>query len=181
MNIAYTTSVGRGETDLLLHDFADALIKNGHIPAGTVQINSECNVPGRCDMDVRILPEGPVIRISQSLGKASKGCRLDASALETAVGLADTALDTEAECLIVNKFGKQEAAGSGFRPVIAKAMELGIPVIVGLGRQNWDAFQEFTGGMAHELQPNLKALKDWFLASREPETGFVKAKSGTSG
>ena len=53
--------------------------------AGTVQTNSENCDRGKCDMDLRVLPDGPSFRISQDLGAASRGCRLDAGALETAV------------------------------------------------------------------------------------------------
>lgn len=162
MHIAFTSSPGRGETDLLLASFAESMLAEGRKPVGTVQINSECAQPGKCDMDVKILPDGPTIRISQSLGAESRGCRLDPSALETSVGLTDAALEKGGECLIVNKFGKQEASGGGFRPVIAKALELDIPVIVGLGRLNADEFHEFTGGMAQELPSSLDALKRWF-------------------
>ncbi len=162
MHIAYTTSPGRGETDQLLYSFAEALLKQGRRPVGTVQINTDCGGPGLCDMDVKVLPDGPVIRISQSLGAGAKGCRLDPSALETSVGIAEQGLEADADCLIINKFGKHEASGAGFRPVIAKALEKGIPVIVGVGRLNQEAFAEFTGGMATGLTPDVASLMRWF-------------------
>ena len=69
MKIAYTMSRGRGDTDLLLARLAERLLARGCRVSGTVQINTECDADGPCDMDVRVLPDGPVIRISQSLGK----------------------------------------------------------------------------------------------------------------
>lgn len=162
MKIAYTMSPGRGDTDLLLASLAESLVAKGVRPVGTVQINTECAEPGRCDMDVKLLPDGQTIRISQTLGAGAKGCRLDPGALEIAVGLTDRALDGAADLLIINKFGKHEASGAGFRPVIAKALDRDIPVIVGLGRQNIDAFQEFSGGIADEVPPSLDALAQWF-------------------
>jgi hypothetical protein len=122
-------------------------------------------------MDVKVLPDGPVIRISQSLGREARGCRLDPSALERAVGLVEARLAEGVDCLIVNKFGKHEAEGRGFRTAIAEALSADVPVLVGLNRLNADAFVQFTGGVAVELPPTLEALSDWMLpATREKST-----------
>ncbi|SLN51703.1 hypothetical protein PSA7680_02696 [Pseudoruegeria aquimaris] len=161
MDIAYTMAPGRGDTDLLLHGLAQSLIAAGYRPAGVAQINTEVPCDGPCDMDVRVLPDGPDIRISQSLGPDARGCRLDPAALEQAVGLVSARLADGPDCLIVNKFGKHEADGRGFRPVIAEALALGVPVIVGLNRMNAEAFAAFTEGLAHPLPPRAEALRGW--------------------
>ena len=161
MNIAHTMAPGRGDTDLLLHGFARSLIARGLRPCGTAQINTDRANAGPCDMDVIVLPDGPVIRISQDLGAASRGCRLDPEALEEAVGRVGASLEHGADCLIVNKFGKHEADGRGFRPVIVQALELEIPVLVGINALNRQAFLEFTGGMSHEISPDATALARW--------------------
>lgn len=165
MNIACTLAPGRGDTDLLLQSVARTLRAEGYRGCGLVQINSKAETAGPCDMDVQVLPDGPVIRISQDLGRQSRGCRLDSEALETAVGhvatsLADSA-DFLAGFLIVNKFGKHEAEGRGFRPVIADALALGIPVLVGLNALNRPAFDAFCDGMAHEIEPHPQRLAAW--------------------
>ena len=130
MRLAYTMAPGRGGTDLILFKLVPQLVSRGLRCCGTVQINSERADTGPCDMDVQVLPEGPVLRISQDLGRSSRGCRLDPAALETAVGLVSAELSIGADVLIVNKFGKHEAEGRGFRGVIAEALSMGIPVIV---------------------------------------------------
>ena len=161
MNIAFTMAPGRGDTDLILQSVSEGLLARGHRPAGTVQINSERADAGPCDMDVKVLPDGPVIRISQSLGPGARGCRLDPHALETAVGLVAGSMADGADCLIVNKFGKHECEGRGFRPVIAEAAALGLPVIVGLNATNRAAFLDFAGDLATELPPDEDALVHW--------------------
>jgi len=161
MNIAYTMAPGRGDTDLLLFTAAQELAMRGYRTCGTVQINTECdNHP--CDMDVQVLPDGPILRISQSLGRGSKGCRLDPSALESAVGLVAGRLMVETDILIINKFGKHEAEGRGFRAVIADAIARDIPVLVGVNSLNLNAFQEFVGPEANQLEPSIKAIVGWF-------------------
>ncbi|MDA9865164.1 DUF2478 domain-containing protein [bacterium] len=160
MRIAYTMAPGRGDTDLLLAGIAQALKAEGYRACGTVQINSSCDNDGPCDMDVKVLPDGPVIRISQSLGKGARGCRLDAGALETSIALCEAQL-VKADVLIVNKFGKQEASGRGFRGLIGEALVHNLPVLVGLNGMNKHAFQEFTGGEAVALEAKAEPLMAW--------------------
>ena len=163
MKIAYTMSPDRGDTDERLLKLADRLEARGIRARGVVQTNIDCPGGGPCDMDVRVLPDGPIIRISQSLGTAARGCRLDPSALETAVGLVEASLDADTDLLIINKFGKHEAEGRGFREVIGKAIMQGTPVLVGLNSLNADAFQAFSGGAAVALPPDLVVLERWVV------------------
>jgi len=161
MKIAYTMALGRGDTDLLLAEVADRLKAQALRTCGTVQINTDRADSHRCEMDVRVLPDGPVIRISQSLGKEARGCRLNPNALETAVVLAQSALLQGADVLIINKFGKHEAEGRGFRDLIAEALALDIPVLVGTNEMNKQAFIDFAGGEAIVLPPLVDSLVAW--------------------
>ena len=152
MKLAYTMAPGRGDTDLVLERLASDLAARGLRCCGTVQINSERCDAGPCDMDVRI---------SQDLGPQARGCRLDPTALETAVGLVAADLSSGADLLIVNKFGKHEAEGRGFRNVIAEALAMEIPVLVGLNALNRPAFLTFAEGLAIQLPPEPEALMEW--------------------
>ncbi|HEX9858575.1 MAG TPA: DUF2478 domain-containing protein, partial [Paracoccaceae bacterium] len=131
--------------------------------AGAVQSNAPCDASPHCDMDLAVLPDGPVIRISQSLGTASSGCRLDAGALEQAVEEAGRRL-AGAEVLIVNKFGKHEAEGRGFRGLVAEALAQGIPVLIGVNNPNHAAFMAFVGDLAEPLPDDVPAIVDWCFA-----------------
>lgn len=168
MRIACTVAPGKGDTDLLMFEFAERLSKSGLKTVGTVQINTEQECDGPCDMDVKVLPNGPDIRISQSLGKHAQGCRLDPEALESAVQIVATRLRQGADCLIVNKFGKHEADGRGFRDVIADAISCDIPVLVGLNPLNQQSFEAFAGGSVTRLPPDLDALENWIANQLEP-------------
>lgn len=161
MNLAYTIAPGRGDTDLVLEGLAADLAALGLRCCGTVQINSERADAGPCDMDVRVLPDGPVLRISQDLGRGARGCRLDPAALETAVELVTSSLSSGTDLLIINKFGKHEAEGRGFREVIGLAFAMDVPVLVGLNTLNHHAFEAFAEGMAHRLPPERDALRAW--------------------
>lgn len=115
MHLAYVMTEERGATDRLLSELAERLQAKGLRLAGIVQTNVECYDKELCDMDVRVLPDGETIRISQSLGAGARGCRLNPEALEQAVGQVSASLQSEPapQLLIVNKFGKHEADGRG--------------------------------------------------------------------
>lgn len=165
MRIAYTMANRQGGTDMLLHELSEIAAARGIKTCGLVQINTECADGGKCDMDVRVLPRGRVIRISQSLGREARGCRLDSQALEEAVGLVTAELAKGADLMIINKFGKAEAEGRGLRPIIAEALGMDVPVVVGLNAANEVAFEEFAGGLAEKLEPEISVLTDWVGAS----------------
>ncbi|MEM7616570.1 MAG: DUF2478 domain-containing protein, partial [Pseudomonadota bacterium] len=135
---------GRGQTDPLLAQVAEDALGQGLRCIGSVQYNSMPDDLRLCDMDIKVLPNGPMLRISETRGREARGCRLDPSALEIAVAMTARALDTRPDVLIVNKFGKHEASGRGFRSVIAEALERGVPVLVGVNALNEGAFMEFT-------------------------------------
>ena len=83
------------------------------------------------------------------------------SALEDAVGHVTQEIRKGADILVINKFGKHEAEGHGFRDVIADALVNNIPVLVGLNQLNLDAFKEFAGGLEVVLKPEENELFEW--------------------
>lgn len=162
--LGYIRSGGQGETDRLLKQVADRLQAQGLHLAGAVQTNLEQDASLKCHMDLHILPGTNVVRISQSLGSLSKGCRLDADGLERAVGLVQAGMANGADLLIVNKFGKQEAEGRGFRPVIGAALGQDIPVLTAVNDSNIDAFHTFAEDLAQPLPLDADAVLEWCLA-----------------
>jgi nucleoside-triphosphatase THEP1 len=166
VKLGYVSVAGRGRIDLLLADVVERLKASRLAIAGTVQTNIERDDRPKCDMDLRLLPDGPVVRISVDRGAGARGCRLDAGALEQSVSWVAQALDG-AELLVVNKFGKQEAEGRGLTAVIADALERGLPVLVGVNGRNLPAFLDFAGSLATELVPDAQSVADWCLAARQ--------------
>ena len=148
------TVPGRGAADLLLARVAGVLAGEGWPLGGAVQVNRDHAVPGRkCHMDLHILGTDQVVCISQDLGAGSRGCRLDAAGLETAVGLAEAALlaGPRPRLVILNKFGKREVDGGGFRPLIGRALEMGVPVLTAVGTGNLEGFEGFAEGLAERV------------------------------
>jgi len=123
-----------------------------------------CNQPARhaCDMDLIDLATGSRIHISQNLGAGSTGCRLDAAAIEAVSMTVKAGMGAATpDVLILNRFGKQEAKGRGFHPVIVSALEGGIPVLVGVSELNRPAFESFAAGLAIQLPNSSSAVLYW--------------------
>jgi hypothetical protein len=161
MRLGYVIGARRGGVDALLAQAAGRLQAEGWDLAGVVQVNPE--VPGRrCDMDLILLGAEDRFRISQCLGPQARGCRLDPAGLEAAVGRVEAGLALRVpQLLVVNKFGKAEIGGRGFRPVIARALGDEVPVLVGVNRANLDGFQDFAAGLGTPLPEDLGAVLDW--------------------
>lgn len=170
MRLASVSAQGRGETDRLLSEAAAWLADNGRTVTGVVKVLGHENAGAHhCDMDLRVLPGGPEIRITQSLGKEAQGCRLDPAGIETAVAAVEATGTQDADILIINKFGPQEAEGRGFCAAIGAALANGVPVLVGVAGGTREAFETFAGGMAQTLPADPEAIRAWALADADAD------------
>lgn len=133
-----------------LSALADQLTAEGVRLTGTVQINLDRGADCACDVDLRLLDRPQQLRISQSLGAGSSGCRLDPGALEQAAALVAQSVP-DAQLVIVNKFGKQEALGRGMRDVMAQAVGEGVPVLTLVSPDYLPEFSDFAGDFATRL------------------------------
>jgi nucleoside-triphosphatase THEP1 len=162
--LGYLVAEGRGAADTMLREVAEHLLEQGVRLVGAIQVNLESDPRRKCDMDLHVLTDGAVIRISQDLGALSEGCRLDPDGLERAVGLVAAALENGPELMIVNKFGKQEADGRGFRPVIGEALAAGIPVLTAVTPGQVDSFTDYAQDLAERLPEDAEVVLDWCRA-----------------
>ncbi len=148
--------------DQVLSDVADALIGRGLRVAGLIQIRGQSGGDCNCrEMHLRDLHTGKLHRISEERGPEARGCHLDWEALMTLAQSVEQNLSDETDVLIINRFGRSESEGRGFRGAIEKALSLGIRVIVAVRGQYGEQWGEFHGGMAHSCPPD----KDKVLAS----------------
>ncbi len=166
MKIGYTKLTGQGELDLLLAGVADKLTEQGKRCMGIVQINSDRDDCHRCDMDVQVLSNGPKIRISQDLGKESRGCRLNPEAMAEAVSAVSQRMEGGYDVFLLNKFGKHESEGKGFRELLGEAASAGATVMVGTNGLNEEAFVEFSGGVAEFVAPDEAEILAWITDTK---------------
>lgn len=158
-----TVTQQKGGLDVLLSEIASRLQARGVALAGIVRdMDYASSFENGCDTKVRVLPDGPVIKITQDLGAGSGACRLDPGAIAQAVACVESGAPGDADLFILNKFGPEEAEGRGFCNAIADALERGIPVLVGVGPANKAAFDRFSGGLATALEPRAEVILEWF-------------------
>lgn len=161
--LGYVLITERGGTEALFAQILPDMRNAGLSIAGAVQDAADPD-DMRSDMTLTMLNDGQRIKISQDLGPQATGCRLDTNALETAVGLTCDQLRTgHHDLLLVNKFGKQEAAGEGFVQAIGLAFDADIPVLIAVPSRFATLFLDWSGGMGAELTTDT-ALR-WALDS----------------
>lgn len=162
---------GQGEAvDDLLNSVATAMQSDGVKLAGAVQSNVERVGRSRCDMKLKDLATGTWIDASD-INRTATACRLDPSALEDAAGLVASSIQPGVDLVILNRFGKQEAAGQGFRAAIEAAISHDLPVLLSLNANYRAAFDAFSGGEAVVLPADIAAVTAWCRAAiAEPNT-----------
>ncbi len=150
---------------------ADQIISNlgykirdaGIAVAGLVQHNKFIRERTRCNMELEELASGIVLKISEDRGEEARGCRIDRGAMSEAANLLSSSLEREPDLLILNKFGKLEAEGRGLRDILSDAVQLGVPIVVGVPYRNIEQWRAFTGGLAEECPIDFNRGREWLL------------------
>jgi nucleoside-triphosphatase THEP1 len=163
------------EADRHLSEVGYRLRAEGIKVAGLVQLNTFVRDRTKCDMAVEELFSGTILQLSEDRGRDARGCRLDRSVLADAASLLLKALESKPDILVLNKFGKVEAEGGGLRDVLAAALDLGIPVLVGVPFRNIDQWRAFAGDMAQECQLGSCAIKSWLKVHKIGEANAYSA------
>ena len=151
--------------DDILEAVARVLQKEGVIVAGFLQRESAGD--GECcnRIDLEDIASGEHHIISQALGSGARGCRLDPQALAGVAGPLLAGLDTRPDLLILNRFGKGESEGQGFRAVIEDACARGIPLLTAVRENYVEAWQGFAGELGAVLSPDQASVVEWARAA----------------
>lgn len=145
----------------LFVEVARLLRERGVRLGGVLQHDIPTVIDDPCAMELEDLNDGSRFALSQELGSGSEACRLDPGSLAHAGMAVRSAVEAGAELIIINKFGAQEAAGSGLRAEMALAVVAGVPLLTAVGARFLPEWQDFTGGAAVQLKPDLEAMVGW--------------------
>ncbi|MCP4316885.1 MAG: DUF2478 domain-containing protein [Hyphomicrobiales bacterium] len=148
---------------------AEGIRVGGFVQHDTPDTESCCSIT-----HVEDVMTGSRHRITQALGAGSKGCRLDPQALAEMAGRLLLLLDEEVDIIVLNRFGKGESDGQGFRAVIEKAIDLGVPVLTAVRDTYLPAWEEFSGELAAALPMDAAAANEWGKAA------VVDARAGSN-
>jgi nucleoside-triphosphatase THEP1 len=134
----------------VLRAIAESARGSGLRLGGAVEKAGPPPAPDRkCDMLLEDLVSGEIFNVSENRGAFARGCRLDLDALTRVCALVLSRL-RDCDLVLLNKFGKIEVEGGGFRCLISEALDLGVPVVIGVPRRNLAAWREFAGELAFE-------------------------------
>ena len=137
--------------DRLLRMLALHLMEQGYRLAGLVQHNQPRPGRSRCDMVLEDVSGGKLVPISQDRGPHAHGCALDIGQLLQATHLVQAALPSNPDLVILNKFGKTESEGHGFRPLIADVIDAGLPLLIAVPWRNIESWRMFAGDFGEEI------------------------------
>ena len=163
--IAAITFDNNDPVDKVFDTVAARLVALGYRVEGFLQRETATGEGCCSTMHLASIADGSTTTISQQLGKLSRGCRLDPQALAELSGPLTARLEAGADLLIINRFGKGESLGAGFRSAIAHAVLLGIPVLTAVREAYWDAWQDYTGGAFDLLHADAAQVEAWALAA----------------
>jgi hypothetical protein len=134
---------------------------------GVVQVTQPSESARRPCIVLRDVHDGAITVISEDRGPFAVSCRLDNAGLAGVAGRLMAALDTSPDLLVLNRFGKTECEGGGFRDVISAALLRGIPVLIGVREERVSDWRAFHGGLGQELPTDAAVLATWVRRCRE--------------
>jgi nucleoside-triphosphatase THEP1 len=164
--IAYQTGF---QIDEFLAALARRLQAEGVRLGGVVQENAGAK-DACAAMTLVDLASNGRFHISQDLGTAARGCRLDPRGLAEAESPLATTMGADPDLIILNKFGKAEAEGSGLRNTFVRAIDSEIPVLTAVRPPYTEAWERFHGGLAIALPPEPEAVHAWCRGAARSRT-----------
>ncbi|MCQ0091378.1 DUF2478 domain-containing protein [Roseovarius sp. M141] len=157
-----------GDIDAFLTEISETLNVSGLRIRGALQSRGAAGDECHCaDMDLTTLQSGRTFRISQPLGNGSRGCRLHPGALAECASFIGAELHAGADLLILNRFGRGESEGRGFRDLIGTAINLGVPVLTAVRPTYADAWTAFGADIACDLPMQRAAVLTWAAQAQE--------------
>lgn len=151
------------DVDALLSEFVARQLARGSIVCGVLQSRGEQGGDCHCrDMDLAVIGTEKTFRISQSLGTEARGCRLHSGKLAACSAFLDHQLEQGCDLLVLNRFGKGESEGRGFRDLINKTFAMEVPVLLAVRPTYIEDWLSYVGNFSEILPPDIRCLEEWF-------------------
>jgi nucleoside-triphosphatase THEP1 len=147
------------EPDRLLQEFMQDLTIRGYRVVGLIQTRLDDGGAA-----VTVLPTGETIPLAQrrpARAHSSPPYHCDLTEAATRV---DALIEAGADLVIINRFGKLEAEGTGLVDEIARALTFDIPVVVAVPEFRFSEWLSFCRGMGVKLQCRNGSLQSWWSA-----------------
>jgi hypothetical protein len=170
------------DPDRLFIDFADDLSRSGRRPVGLIQVGRTCREEAP-RLGAVVLPGGDTISLVEDVPGCTAGCGLDAGLLAGIAERLAGALAAGSDLVIINRFGRMEAAGGGLADLITRAIRADIPVLIAVPEHRFAALIKFADGMNVRLACRREALDRWWQSvagrpARHPPGGATFCEIG---
>lgn len=149
------------DIDRLFADTCRELAGTGLRLGGLLQVSSGGEAENATSVHLVDVRTRASYDIWEDRGALASGCRLDEAGLLQAAHIIDRAIEDRVDLIVVNRFGRAESEGRGLRPFIASAIEAEIAVLTCVREPYIDAWQQFHGGLALALPPQLGKVTAW--------------------
>ena len=157
------------DPDAILRDFAAELNASGRRVVGMVQT-------GQCadsSLSAVLVHSSEVLLLAQPATFPGSGCKLDLGRLQDAAARVAGAMETGADLVIVNRFGKRERNGKGLSRVIERALDADIPVVIAVSSNSFADWIKFADGMSVKLRCDRASLDAWWNAVSARNSGLA--------
>lgn len=160
------------DVDGVIRRAIDILRGRGLSVGGVVQCFGPPRPSGKRTMLVQDIETGELVPIDQDLGPGALTCTLDPEGLAVASVILRRAIAAPVDVLVVNRFGKLEAAGEGLRADVAEALCAGLPVLIAVKDSLLADWRAFIGEDVQLLAPDAERVAEWAWrnAARSPAT-----------
>ena len=94
----------------------------------------------------------------------NKQCSLNLARLSEATGILRRAARANPDIVLVERFSKAESDGGGLADDLMSLMASGIPTVVSVHADEYEAWLRYSGGLAIEVDGTVEALSQWWTA-----------------
>lgn len=150
------------DPDRLLIDFADDLCGSGLRLVGVIQSGRSCRAENPRLGAIMLPGRETVGLVADTEGCGAAGCRLDDRRLGEIAKRLAAAIKDGADLIVVNRFGRAEAEGTGLLELIGQALEVDIPVLIAVPERRFSDWIRFSDGMNVRLPCRREALDRWW-------------------
>jgi hypothetical protein len=153
------------DPDSLIDDFATDLQRLGARLVGVIQRGRNCKSEDP-SLGVVVLPRYNIVGLTSDEVRDS-GCSLDPTRLPSLAQHLALALRGGADLLIINRYGRSEAAGGGLVNLIEQAFEANIPVLIAVSKRRFPDWIRFCKGMNVCLGCRRDEVDRWWRSTQE--------------
>jgi hypothetical protein len=162
-------AVVQGASNAIIQDIFHTLVDRWHMSARLAGVLAETHglADRACSAGfLRDIRTGERFPIFQDLGPGTTACHLDGAAMIPATEAVQRGIAAGCDLVLLNKFGKLEAANSGLADAFRAAIESDVPVLTSASPAHEAAWVKFATPLFITLPADPLEIDAWWQAVR---------------